>query len=288
MPAIDAVLDHVAVATEAWAAAWPRYVAELGGEWASGGLGVGFAPSQLRFGNGARLEILQPWAVESNDFLRRFLDSNGSGPHHLTFKVPDFDAALDAAGQAGFSPVGVDRSDPGWLEAFLHPRQATGVVVQLAQAAGSWSSPAPEGFPAERPPVPADLTHVTHAVAELERGLDLFAALLGGREVRRDEAPDGSWTSVTLGWAGPMGVRLVAPGPAAPPDSPVRRWLAGRNGRVHHLAFAQPGTAPGDLEIPGVAADQQPAQVIEPDDNLGTRLVVSRASGRGGPDSGSR
>ncbi|MHB8330369.1 MAG: VOC family protein, partial [Acidimicrobiales bacterium] len=215
-PIAGIVLDHVAVAVERWAEAWPRYVVDLGGEWASGGLNVGFGPAQLQFANGARVEILQPWQAEANPFLRRFLDSHGRGPHHLTFKVPDIAAALERAEAAGFSPVGVDLSDSDWKEAFLHPRQATGVVVQLAQAAGSWQSPPPEGFPTAPPARPASLIHVTHALGDLEQGLALFHHLLGGAVEQRAVSSDGVWECVTLRWPGPLGVRLVAPTPDAP------------------------------------------------------------------------
>jgi len=273
----DVALDHVAVAVESWSDAWPRYVGQLGGEWGSGGQNVGFAPFQLRFANEARLEVLQPWQAEANPFLRRFLDQNGPGPHHLTFKVPDLEAALKAATDAGFTPVSVDLSDPGWKEAFLHPRQAVGVVVQLAQAAGSWQSPPPEGFPAARPQDRATLDHVVHAVADLDEGLRLFAGLLGGRELRRDDSPEGGWRSVTLGWGGPLAVRLVAAGSGGKGNEALAAWLGGRRGRVHHLAFAQPGRRePSRPGLAGVTPDQEPFDVIDPEDNLGVRLVVSR------------
>ena len=107
-----AVLDHVAVAVERWPDAWPTYAVELGGRWSSGGLNVGFGPAQLRYANGGRVEILQPWKAEDNPFLRRFLDRHGPGPHHLTFKVPDLVGALDLARDAGFAPVAVLMPDP--------------------------------------------------------------------------------------------------------------------------------------------------------------------------------
>src|ERR1039458_2429866 len=72
------------------------------------GMNIGFAPAQLRFANGGRVEILQPWQPEDNPFLRRFLDRHGPSPHHLTFKVPDLASAIERAHDAGFSPVGVD------------------------------------------------------------------------------------------------------------------------------------------------------------------------------------
>src|SRR3954470_17744736 len=132
-PVIDSVdLDHVAVAVEQWGDAWPRFVGVLGGRWMSGGKGPGFAPSQLGFANGMRVEVLEPHLVEVNDFLRRFLDRSGPGPHHLTFKVPDINTALAATEAAGYRVVNVDLSDPMWKEAFLYPKDATGVVVQLA------------------------------------------------------------------------------------------------------------------------------------------------------------
>src|SRR5262249_18565316 len=90
-------LDHVAVAVERWADAWPRFVGVVGGRWMSGGRGPGFAPCQIGYANQMRVEILEPNEVERNDFLRRFLDRSGPGPHHLTFKVKDLEAALSTA-----------------------------------------------------------------------------------------------------------------------------------------------------------------------------------------------
>jgi catechol 2,3-dioxygenase-like lactoylglutathione lyase family enzyme len=250
-----AVLDHVAIAVERWDDAWPRYVGELGGEWVSGGESIGFAPGQLQFANGMRVEVLAPYAVEQNDFLRRFLDASGPGPHHLTFKVPDLAAALQEAEAAGFDPVGIDLSDPGWKEAFLHPKQARGVVVQLAEAEGGWRSPPPSGLPAGAEP--ASLDHVAHAVADLDDGLALFAGLLGGREQDRGEDEGARW--VDLAWPGPGRVRVVAP---TTPTSPVHAALGGRAGRVFALAFTVPSLTDG------------PPRVVEPADNLGVRLVL--------------
>ena len=248
-------LDHVAVAVERWSDAWPRYVAELGGRWLAGGEAPGFASAQLRYANDMKLEVLAPYAIEDNDFLRRFLDASGPGPHHLTFKVPDLAAALAEVEAAGLDPVGVDLSDPEWKEAFLHPKQARGVVVQLAESHGSWASPAPDGMPTPQRAEPARLAHVAHAVADLDDGLALFAALLGGREVDRGEDGDARW--VELAWPGPGRVRLLAPTSAA---SPVTELLGGRPGRVHHLAFTGSGA-------------REPT-VVAPEDNLGVRLVL--------------
>ena len=277
MPISGAVLDHVAVAVERWAEAWPRYVSGLGGNWASGGFNVGFAPAQLAFANGARLEVLQPWQTEANDFLRRFLDSSGPGPHHLTFKVPDIEAALQAVQAAGLTPVSVDLSEDDWKEAFLHPRQATGTVVQLAQAAGTWESVPPEGFP-KSSAAPADLAHVTHVVADWDSAVALFVGLLGGTIQSEQRASPSGWRTATVSWAGPLRLRLVAAGSNGPADSSLRSWLGGRNGRVHHLAFRRTG-APGEEKaetgpVPGVLVGEHVVEQIPPENNHGTRLVV--------------
>ena len=251
-----AVLDHVAIAVERWADAWPRYVGELGGEWVSGGESIGFAPGQVRYANGMRVEVLAPFAVEQNDFLRRFLDRNGPGAHHFTFKVPDLAAALREAEAAGFTPVGIDLRDPDWKEAFLHPKEAAGVVVQLAEAQGGWQSPPPPGLPEPAQP-PASLDHVAHAVADLDHGLALFADLLGATEQDRGEDEAARW--VELAWPGPGRIRVVAP---TSPTSPVAAALDGKPGEVFALAFTVPSLAPG------------PPTVVEPADNFGVRLVL--------------
>jgi hypothetical protein len=275
-------LDHVAVAVEQWAEAWPRYAVELGGVWVSGGLNVGFGPAQLRFANGGRVEVLQPWQPEDNPFLRRFLDRHGPGPHHMTFKVPDLAAAIETARHAGYSPIGIDLSHDDWKEAFLHPHHATGVVVQLAQAAHGWESPPPEGFPTTRRTPPASLVRITHAVADMEQALMLFAGLLGGSAGPQMAGADGTWEAVDLTWPGPPGLRLVAPtGRGGSGPGSLGAWIGGLSGRVHHLAFSAEGEAHPEQDvtdrsrsIPGVLGTEHVGSVVEPDDNFGTRLVL--------------
>ena len=199
----------------------------------------------------------------------------------MTFKVPDLAAAIDTARRAGYSPIGIDLSHDEWKEAFLHPHRATGVVVQLAQAAHGWDSPPPEGFPTTRRTPPASLVRITHAVADLDGALALFAGLLGGSTGARIAGPGGTWEGVDLTWPGPPGLRLVAPtdqGDAGIDD--LRSWIGGLSGRVHHLAFSvadavhQERAVAGGGTIPGVLAAEHVGAVVDPDDNFGTRLVL--------------
>jgi hypothetical protein len=264
----DIDLDHVAVAVEHHTDAWPRYGGDLPpARWIGGGGTSGFASYQVEYANGMKVEVLEPFNVEENDFLRRFLDRNGPGPHHLTFKVKDLGAALEQAEAAGYRPVGVNLANPWWKEAFLHPKDAPGVVVQLAESneGGDWGGEreAPAWFPAPRVPEPAALVHVAHALADLDEGRRLFVGLLAGQQI--GEGEDGGIRWLDLAWPGPGRVRLLA-------GAPLDGWLDGRTGRVHHLAFT--------TAEPAGIAEARPASEdgtfeVDPTHNNGVRLRLS-------------
>jgi catechol 2,3-dioxygenase-like lactoylglutathione lyase family enzyme len=135
-------LDHIAIAAHDTSGALRFLTGRLGGTVIFGGQSIGFRPMQVwvgdKTGDGMPVELLEPWDVERNDFLARFLERRGEGPHHLTFKVPDLDAAVARARAAGVEPVQIDTSDPEWKEAFLMPRDAHGTVVQLAESRGEF------------------------------------------------------------------------------------------------------------------------------------------------------
>jgi hypothetical protein len=138
--------------------------------------------------------------------------------HHLTFKVDDLEATLDRVRQSGFQPVGIDFSDPDWKEAFLHPREAHGTVVQLAESHHDFATRAellaharehgPNAHPQWWPdPPPAGgragfLRRVVIATPSLEGTLGFFAGLLQGDEVAAGEG----WAE--LGWPGGGRVKL--------------------------------------------------------------------------------
>jgi methylmalonyl-CoA/ethylmalonyl-CoA epimerase len=250
----DIDLDHVAIAAERQEDAWPRYVGDLAGTFLGGGWTVGFGTAQVGYLNRMRLEVLEPHEVEKNDFLRRFLDRNGPGPHHVTYKVKDIVSALAQSEAAGYEPVSVDLRDPLWKEAFLHPKQSWGIVVQLAQSAGDWKGGADRPMPNRRAAEPASLDHVALAVTSIEDASGLFVDVLGGKRV------DGGDDWVELAWPGPGRIRLLER-----PDE-----LDGRIGRVSHLTFT--------CERPEDVADARPigdgTYVVEAADNLGTRLVL--------------
>ena len=257
---IGAKLDHLAVAAESWDELWPRYRGDLGGVWVAGGPDWGFSSAQVRYANGMKIEALAPDNWERNDFLRRFLDHRGPGPHHMTFKVPDIEAALAATEARGYRPVGVNLTSDEWKEAFLHPKDAPGVVIQLAQSAGEWESPAPPGFPEARVE-PASLRYVGHAVARFAAGTGLFGELLNGDETDRghDDLLDADW--IEYAWSSGGVVRLF--------EMPA--WLGDDAGRLHHVAFTtRDAQAVADSKPTGDGRYEVP-----PEANLGTRLLLT-------------
>ena len=214
-------LDHVALAASDTADALRFLTGDLGGTVIFGGQSIGFRPMQVWLGthdgDGMPVELLEPWAVERNDFLARFVAKHGAGPHHLTFKVQSLDAALERVRGAGLTPVNVDVSDPEWKEAFILPKEAQGTVVQLAESHGHpesraellrhvaahgpnmhprwWSDPSPPAGP------PARLRRVVLRTPVLTDAAAFFGTMLEG-VVERESAE-----RVELAW--PRGRRIA-------------------------------------------------------------------------------
>jgi len=214
-------LDHVALAAPDISDALRFLTGELAGTVTFGGQSIGFRPMQVWVGtadgDGMPVELLEPWAVEQNDFLARFLSKHGAGPHHLTFKVTSLADALERVHGAGLTPVNVDVSDPEWKEAFLMPKEAHGTVVQLAESHGHpegraallqhvaangpnmhprwWTDPAPPAGP------PARLRRVVLRTPLLADAVAFFADTLEGVVERASDQ------RVELVW--PRGARLA-------------------------------------------------------------------------------
>jgi methylmalonyl-CoA/ethylmalonyl-CoA epimerase len=225
-------LDHVALAARDTAPLLELLTGTANATALWGGYNGGFRPMQVLVGDaddGMKIELLEPWETERNDFLARFLDRNGPGPHHLTFKVPDIVAALDRAREHGYEPVNVNIQNPMWREAFLHPRQSHGTVVQLAESSEQqttrgemlarvraqpvpaslkwWTDPLPPSGP------PCILRRVVIGVDDLAAATALYCDVVDGA---LDENRSAAGTASELVWPGGGRVRLEArPGRAA-------------------------------------------------------------------------
>jgi methylmalonyl-CoA/ethylmalonyl-CoA epimerase len=134
---LDAQVDHVAVAVRSVNAARPLFVDALGGDFLFAGenRSQGFRWAQFRFPHGGKIELVTP--IDGGGFVQRFLDRRGEGVHHVTFKVPDIHASVAHLRAQGIRLMRVSTDHPNWKEAFIHPRDAHGVLIQIAQSA--WS-----------------------------------------------------------------------------------------------------------------------------------------------------
>ena len=199
-------LDHLAIGTPALTDGWELFGGLLGGTWAYGGDSPGYWWGQLEFATGPKIELLTPTGGPDAAFLERFLASRGAGPHHYNFLVSDITEALARTRAFGIEPVGVSLDNPRWKEAFLHPRQAHGIVIQLAQQEGSPVSPPPAGLPEPGPA--AGFSLIEHHVGDLDGAVRLFRDVLDGQPgpARTETASTGT---AELTWPGGKRIRLV-------------------------------------------------------------------------------
>jgi methylmalonyl-CoA/ethylmalonyl-CoA epimerase len=199
---MTAILDHLAIGTSALSGGWELFGGVLGGTWAYGGNSAGFWWGQLEFAAGPKIELLAPTGGPDGAFLDRFLAARGAGPHHFNFLVTDIEDTLARIKASGTEPVGVNLADPGWREAFLHPRNAHGIVIQVAQQGGSpLASAPPRELPEPGPPTSLDL--IEHHVSDLDGAVRLFRDVLDGRL----EAAGAGTAELT--WPGGRRIRLV-------------------------------------------------------------------------------
>ena len=172
-------LDHVAIGMARIADATDFLVGRLGGRADSGGPGGGFRWACWRFEGGGRIEVIEPSGTDG--FVHRFLAARGPGIHHVTFKVSSLAEAAARAEAQGYRLVGRDESDPGWRVAYLHPKEAQGIVVQLAQPGGR-SGPGPWEVPSgpAAPPPPVRVLGLRTRARSAERARTQWERALGG------------------------------------------------------------------------------------------------------------
>ncbi|MCL6431182.1 MAG: methylmalonyl-CoA epimerase [Anaerolineae bacterium] len=84
----------------------------------------------------SRLELLQSTAPDGP--VGRFVEKHGEGIHHICFEVDDIDSALATLRAAGVRLIDQQpRTGAGGRRiAFLHPRSAHGVLIELSESPG--------------------------------------------------------------------------------------------------------------------------------------------------------
>lgn len=227
MPLHAAKLDHVAVAVadvDAAVAVWlDRGAVEVGG-----GTGATFRSHQVRFGNGAKLEMIGPGSGEGSSFIDGFLARFGPGTiHHVTVKVDPTITIHDAVRELdteGIGTVDVKELWPRWHEAFVRPSTVGGLVVQVA-----WTDMDDKGWAETHGtgplPEPGPDAPVLHEVRLGHDDLTTSAAVwtsLGATLTHGDGAFTARWAGAPLAvrvehdlTRGPHGVVVEGVAPAA-------------------------------------------------------------------------
>ncbi len=86
----------------------------------------------LALGDLSRLELLSPTGPGS--FLDGFLRKRDGGFHHITLHTSDLDAMIARLEEKGVPYFGKNEYPGGvWKEVFIHPRDAFGTLVQIAE-----------------------------------------------------------------------------------------------------------------------------------------------------------
>lgn len=231
MSRVDRILfDHVAIGMPTMADAAPFLSGELGGVPDAGYPSGVFTWGTYRFEGGGSIEIIEP--LGASGFLHRFLAERGPGVHHVTFKVPSLDEVCARAEAAGYDIVGRDDSEPTWREAFLHPKQALGIVVQFAEPGPSQGTARPSTPPPEvpSPPPPVTLLGLRMRAQSRERAVTQWGTVLQGKMA------DGPRGSLVFRWPGsfmrlaveidpvqnesPIAIELASPRTLALPEGP--------------------------------------------------------------------
>ncbi|HOO58350.1 MAG TPA: methylmalonyl-CoA epimerase [Anaerolineaceae bacterium] len=80
----------------------------------------------------SEIELVQPTTSDSG--LANFLEKRGEGMHHICIEVSDIDATLAELKSKGVRLINeVPEELPGRKMAFIHPKAANGVLVELYQ-----------------------------------------------------------------------------------------------------------------------------------------------------------
>lgn len=104
---------------------------------------LGLTPGHPESADGARIvsltlgdsavELLEP--ADAASPIAKFLAKRGPGIHHICYRVPDLDQALDRCRAAGYRLVDeAPRTGAGGRRiAFLHPKATAGILLELTE-----------------------------------------------------------------------------------------------------------------------------------------------------------
>lgn len=82
----------------------------------------------------SKIELLE--ASDPDSAIAKYIEKRGEGIHHIAFEVSDIRAEIQRLVGEGFIPLNAEpkRGADNKLVAFLHPKSANGVLVELCQS----------------------------------------------------------------------------------------------------------------------------------------------------------
>jgi len=135
-------IDHVAIAVKDYEKAFSFFTKIFGaipGTYADDPP-MKYIWQNMALGDLSRLELLTPTGPGS--FLDNFLKDKDGGVHHITLQTPDIYKTRDMLKDNNIPYFGFNDYGPVWKELFIHPRDAFGVLIQIAEfEADDWISP---------------------------------------------------------------------------------------------------------------------------------------------------
>jgi len=88
-----------------------------------------------------KIELLE--ATNEDSPIAKFLEKKGEGIHHVAFAVDDIEAEMERLKKEGFTLLNESpkKGADNKLVAFVHPKTANGILIELCQEAPSQPSP---------------------------------------------------------------------------------------------------------------------------------------------------
>ncbi len=127
-------IDHVSIAVRDYDRAAAFFKTLFGAVEGAGAEdpGMGFFWQLFSMGDLSRLELITPRGGKS--YLDGFLKGREGGVHHITLETPDIEHVVRILDEHGVPHFGRHDYVGGvWKEVFIHPRDAFGVLIQIAE-----------------------------------------------------------------------------------------------------------------------------------------------------------
>lgn len=127
-------IDHISIAVKDYPKALHFFKDILGAA-----LGAGARNNDMEyywqifsFGDLSRLELITP--LEEKTFLTKFFKKNKNGGlHHISLQTPDIQHAILKLEDHNVPYFGYNEYGDLWKEIFIHPKDAFGVLIQIAE-----------------------------------------------------------------------------------------------------------------------------------------------------------